>query len=111
MWHDNKACYEVKVNGQNVNDKNLIVFGNEGDSIEIEVLQDGDALFLSGKPIGEPVETYGPFVMNSQEEIQQAMKDYRLTNFGGWPWPYPDNVHPREKGRFALYPDGKIEEK
>jgi hypothetical protein len=47
--------------------------------------------------------------MNTEEEIGQAMKEYRLTNFGGWPWPYPDNVHPRENGRFALYPDGKRE--
>lgn len=68
-------------------------------------------LLLQGQPIDEPVAKYGPFVMNSQEEIQQAMEDYRLTKFGGWPWPYPDNVHPREKGRFALHPDGRSEEK
>ncbi len=68
-------------------------------------------LLLQGKPIGEPVAKYGPFVMNTQEEIQQAMQEYRLTQFGGWPWPYPDNVHDREKGRFALYPDGKLIEK
>ena len=63
-------------------------------------------LLLQGKPIGEPVAKYGPFVMNSQQQIQKAMEEYRLTRFGGWPWPYPDMVHPREKGRFALYPDG-----
>ena len=45
------------------------------------------------------------------EEIEQAMQDYRLTRFGGWPWPYPDHVHDRDKGRFALYPDGQLEEK
>lgn len=73
---------EIKVNGQNVNDKNLIVFGNEGDSIEIEVLQDGDALFLSGKPIGEPVETYGPFVMNSRSEIIEALNDAQNGKMG-----------------------------
>ena len=68
-------------------------------------------LFLQGKAINEPVAKYGPFVMNTQEEIEQAMEDYRLTRFGGWPWPYPDHVHDREKGRFALYPDGQLEEK
>lgn len=68
-------------------------------------------LLLQGRPINEPVAKYGPFVMNTEDEIKQAMKEYRLTNFGGWPWPYPDNVHPRENGRFALYPDGKREEK
>ena len=68
-------------------------------------------LLLQGKPIEEPVAKYGPFVMNTDEEIQKAMQEYRITQFGGWPWPYPDNVHDREKGRFAKYPDGKLVEK
>ena len=72
---------------------------------------DSSLLLLQGKPINEPVAKYGPFVMNTQAEIEQALEDYRLTRFGGWPWPYPDHVHNREKGRFALYPDGKLEEK
>lgn len=65
-------------------------------------------LMLQGKPIAEPVAQYGPFVMNSDAEIQKAMQEYRSTQFGGWPWPRTDQVHPREKGRFAQYPDGKI---
>ncbi|MCB0372737.1 MAG: pirin family protein [Muricauda sp.] len=74
---------------------------------------DGKAHFilLQGKSIGEPIAKYGPFVMNTDEEIQQAMEEYRLTQFGGWPWPYPDNVHDKDKGRFALYPDGTLIEK
>jgi len=68
-------------------------------------------LVLQGRPIAEPIAKYGPFVMNTEEEIQQAMEEYRLTQFGGWPWPYPDNVHDKEKGRFAKYPDGEMEEK
>ena len=64
-------------------------------------------LFLQGKPIDEPVAQYGPFVMNSQKEIMEAMDDYRRTEFGGWPWPSHDNVHEKSKGKFALYPDGK----
>ncbi len=67
-------------------------------------------LLLQGKPINEPVAKYGPFVMNTQLEIQQAMEEYRLTQFGGWPWPHADNVHPREKGRFAKYPNGEVVE-
>jgi redox-sensitive bicupin YhaK (pirin superfamily) len=68
-------------------------------------------MLLQGKPIGEPVAKYGPFVMNTQAEIQKAMEEYRLTQFGGWPWPYPDHVHEKNRGRFALYPDGNLEKK
>lgn len=68
----------------------------------------GHFLVLQGKPIGEPVAKYGPFVMNTDSEIQQAMDEYRTTQFGGWPWPWPDNVHEKEKGRFAKYPDGTL---
>jgi hypothetical protein len=57
------------------------------------------------------VAQYGPFVMNTQAEIQQAFADYRRTEFGGWPWGASDPVHPREKGRFALHPDGRVEER
>ena len=68
-------------------------------------------LLLQGKPINEPVAKYGPFVMNTEEELEASMKEYRLTQFGGWPWRYPDNVHDKEKGRFAKYPDGTLIEK
>lgn len=68
-------------------------------------------LVLQGKPMNEPVAKYGPFVMNTNEEIQKVMDEYRTTQFGGWPWPYPDNVHDAEKGRFAKYPDGTVVEK
>ncbi|MFO7723025.1 MAG: pirin-like C-terminal cupin domain-containing protein, partial [Bacteroidales bacterium] len=67
-------------------------------------------LVLQGKPINEPVAQYGPFVMNTQQEIHQAIADYRATQFGGWPWEQDDHVHPRGSGRFAKYPDGTIEQ-
>ncbi|WP_028986830.1 pirin family protein [Thermicanus aegyptius] len=66
-------------------------------------------LLLEGEPIGEPVVSYGPFVMTTEEEIRQAFADYRRTEFGGWPWHRDDLVHPREKGRFAQYSDGRVE--
>lgn len=61
---------------------------------------------LQGRPIAEPVAQYGPFVMNTREEIQQAYRDYEQTRFGGWPWDDAGPVHPRDRGRFARHADG-----
>ncbi|MFZ4401218.1 MAG: pirin family protein [Bacteroidales bacterium] len=66
-------------------------------------------ILLQGKPILEPILQYGPFVMNTEAEIQQAFDDYRKTEFGGWPWPSNSQVFARTKGRFALYKDGSEE--
>ena len=68
-----------------------------------------EILLLQGRPIGEPVVQYGPFVMNTQAEIERTFADYRRTHFGGWPWPTDDPVHPRAEGRFARHADGKVE--
>lgn len=64
-------------------------------------------LLLQGKPINEPVIQYGPFVMNTKTEIQQAFEDFRETRFGGWPWRRTDVVHEKSKGRFAKFADGR----
>jgi hypothetical protein len=69
----------------------------------------GEVLLLQGRAIGEPVAAHGPFVMNTPREIHDAITDYRRTRFGGWPWPVDDPVHPRTEGRFARYPDGRVE--
>ena len=80
------------------------------DAIEIiNGEETSELLMLQGRPIGEPVAQYGPFVMNTQEEIHQAFADYRRTEFGGWPWGPSDPVHPREKGRFAQHASGVLE--
>lgn len=71
--------------------------------------QSAEILLLQGRPIGEPVAQHGPFVMNSREELQQAFSDFQRTGFGGWQWPAHGPVHARETGRFAKYPDGRVE--
>ncbi|WP_329740407.1 pirin family protein [Dyella sp. A6] len=67
-----------------------------------------EVLLLQGKPIGEPLVTHGPFVANSQQELMQAMQDYRRTEFGGWPWPSHAHTHGTSE-RFAQHPDGRVE--
>lgn len=70
-----------------------------------------EILMLQGRPIGEPVAQYGPFVMNDRAGIEQALRDYQATGFGGWPWPTDDPVQSRESGRFARHADGRLEQR
>ena len=78
--------------------------------IEIQAV-DGpvEILLLQGRPIAEPVAQYGPFVMSTRSELEQAFADYRRTQFGGWPFTENAPVHPRDQGRFARHADGRVE--
>jgi redox-sensitive bicupin YhaK (pirin superfamily) len=60
----------------------MIYFTNKGVGIGIEGLADTEILVLCGEPIEEPLAQYGPFVMNSQTEIMEAMRDYQMGKMG-----------------------------
>lgn len=61
---------------------NFIYFENAGTEIEIEALESSILLVLSGEPINEPIVHYGPFLMNTEGEIEQAISDYNQGKFG-----------------------------
>jgi redox-sensitive bicupin YhaK (pirin superfamily) len=101
----------LRVAGRETGSGVRIELHGELEAVLINGPAESELLLLQGKPLGEPVAQYGPFVMNTQAEIQQAFADYRQTQFGGWPWPSDAPVHARERGRFARHADGRLEEK
>ena len=68
-------------------------------------------LILEGEPIQETVVSYGPFVMNTKQEIRDAFNEYQQTQFGGWQWGRPDPVNKQDSGRFARHADGRVEKR
>lgn len=73
----------VQVNGREVaRDADLVVLAQNGTDLHLEANTDAVLLLLNGEPIEEPIVGHGPFVMNTTEEIQQAIQDFRSGNFG-----------------------------
>lgn len=73
----------VLVNGDAVaREAQMVVLDRAGQSLSIEANNDAVVLLLSGEPIDEPIVGHGPFVMNSQQEISQAMADFNSGRFG-----------------------------
>lgn len=68
--------------GQTVQPKSLLIYSIEGDELTLTAKTNSKLLLLCGKPILEPIAHYGPFVMNTAEEIEQAIQDYNSGNFG-----------------------------
>jgi hypothetical protein len=57
----------------------MAILANDGssDGIQLTVTEDSRLLLVAGQPLGEPIAQHGPFVMNTQQELQQAIQDYR----------------------------------
>jgi redox-sensitive bicupin YhaK (pirin superfamily) len=73
---------KIRICGQVVNKHHMVVFANDGEGFELEILEDAKALLMSGEPIGEEIVSQGPFVMNSQVEIMEAYRDFRKGKMG-----------------------------
>jgi redox-sensitive bicupin YhaK (pirin superfamily) len=73
---------KVKVSDQIVEPRIAATFENDGDGISIEAVEDSKALFMSGKPLNEPIVAQGNFVMNTEGEIKQAWVDYQMGKMG-----------------------------
>ncbi|MEE9373133.1 MAG: pirin-like C-terminal cupin domain-containing protein [Saprospiraceae bacterium] len=71
-----------KINGVNTGTSRMLVFEKDGDQIHIEAKEKGKMLILAGIPINEKVVSHGPFVMNTQTEILQAIRDYQMGKMG-----------------------------
>lgn len=102
---------QLTVDGQVVADQHIIDLHGDTEAHLEAGAEDVYLLFLQGRPINETVIQHGPFVASSREDLEQIFMDYRATDFGGWPWPRPDQVHDRDRGRFAKHMDGRVEEK
>lgn len=73
---------DIMVNGSQVKDRTLVHFNNDGTNIHLEAAADTLILFCTGEPINEKVMQYGPFVMTTQSEIMEAMRDYQMGKMG-----------------------------
>ena len=73
---------QANINGQLVTEGQTMILSHDGQDIEIESPDASELVILSGQPLGEPIFGYGPFVMNSQTEIDAAIKDFQQGKFG-----------------------------
>lgn len=101
----------LKINGKEIEAQRRVKLDGNSEITILNGAGSSDFLLLEGEPINEPAVAYGPFVMNSMDEIRQAFHDFNQTGFGGWPWDRTDPVHSTEAVRFARYADGTIEKR
>jgi hypothetical protein len=70
------------INGETAAADHFVLFKNDGEQISIEASEDAVLLIISGEPINEPIAQYGPFLMNTREELEQAIDDVNAGKFG-----------------------------
>jgi len=76
---------DISINGENAKLHDLVLFKNEGEEITISAQKESVLLLLSGDPINEPIAQYGPFVMNTRSELQEAFGEFQSGKFGVLP--------------------------
>ena len=73
----------ITVNGSTTaSEAQLVVLSQQGDALHLEATHDASVLLLSGEPLNEPIVGYGPFVMNTKQEIAEAVRDFNAGRFG-----------------------------
>ncbi|HEY1024520.1 MAG TPA: pirin family protein [Sphingobacteriaceae bacterium] len=72
----------VEVNGGKASEHSFVLFTNEGEEIKIRASEDSVLLVMSGEPLNEPIASYGPFVMNTEEEIRESIREFQAGKFG-----------------------------
>ena len=110
-----RFCYfyqgkTLQVEDQTINFKHLLELRPDADIHLKAGNLESRILWLEGEPINAPVAMRGPFVLNSDEELNAAFRRYRETHFGEWPWPSPAPVFKKEQPRFATYNGGEYKE-
>ena len=72
----------LNFNGTQVKSKDMVIFNNDGDSIQFSAQENTNAILLAGEPLNEPVASYGPFVMNDHRELMNAIQDFQAGKMG-----------------------------
>jgi redox-sensitive bicupin YhaK (pirin superfamily) len=72
---------ELAIGDTHVPAHRMAILANDGDGVTLEAVAPSRALLIAGKPLGEPIAQYGPFVMNTHDELRQAVRDFQSGEF------------------------------